>query len=172
MERLFKSDCREFLNSKLGKRSSRTRQKKGETKVTEKAKKQASELPFSISRWFQRISTMRPSTLIVTVVVLGVAVFLFGGGVYDVVNKPLPAVYYNNRFFFLYPSISEQFIFDTIISGILYVLGFVGLLTIYQSSRHAYNPRQAYMTMIVGATLLVLAYIFIEYFIYMKISGS
>jgi len=115
---------------------------------------------------------MRPSTLIVTVVVLGVAVFLFGGGVYDVVNKPLPAVYYNNRFFFLYPSISEQFIFDTIISGILYVLGFIGLLTIYQSSRHAYNPRQAYMTMIVGATLLVLAYIFIEYFIYMKISGS
>ncbi len=140
--------------------------------MTEKAKKQASELPFSISRWFQRISTMRPSNLIITVVVLGTAVFLLGGGVYDVVNKPLPAVYYNNRFYFLYPSISEQFIFDTVVSGILYVLGLVGLLTIYQSARQAYNPRQAYMTLAVGATLLLLAYIFIEYFIRLKLSGA
>lgn len=140
--------------------------------MTEKAKKQASELPFSISRWFQRISTMRPSNLIITAVVLGVAVFLLGGGVYDIVNRPLPAVYYNNRFYFLYPSISEQFIFDTVVSGILYVLGLVGLLTIYQSSRHAYNPRQAYMTLAVGATLLLLAYIFIEYFIRLKLTGA
>jgi hypothetical protein len=115
---------------------------------------------------------MRPSNLIITAVVLGVAVFLLGGGVYDIVNRPLPAVYYNNRFYFLYPSISEQFIFDTVVSGILYVLGLVGLLTIYQSSRHAYNPRQAYMTLAVGATLLLLAYIFIEYFIRLKLTGA
>jgi len=137
-----------------------------------KVKKQASGLSFSFSRWFSRISTMKPSSVFVTIVVLGVAIFLFAGGLYDIINQPLPAVYYNSRFYFLYPSLSEQFVFDTVVSGILYALGFVGLLAIYQSSRHAYNQRQAYMTMIIGATLLLIAYLFIEYFIRLKISGA
>ncbi len=140
--------------------------------MSEKVKKQASGLSFSFSRWFSRISTMKPSSVLITIVVLGVAVFLFAGGLYDIINQPLPAVYYNSRFYFLYPSLSEQFVFDTVVSGILYVLGFVGLLAIYQSSRHAYNQRQAYMTMIIGSTLLLIAYLFIEYFVQLKISGA
>ena len=140
--------------------------------MSEKVKKQASGLSFSFSRWFSRISTMKPSSVLVTIAVLGVAIFLFAGGLYEIINQPLPAVYYNSRFYFLYPSLSEQFIFDTVVSGILYVLGFVGLLAIYQSSRHAYNQRQAYMTMIIGASLLLIAYLFIEYFIQVKISGA
>ncbi len=140
--------------------------------MSNKVKKQASGLSFSLSRWFSRISTMKPSSLLITVVVMGTALFLFGGGLYDVINQPPPAVYYNSRFYFLYPSLSEQFVFDTVVSGILYLVGFIGLLTIYQSSRHAYNPRQAYMTMIVGAALLLIAYLFIEYFIHLKMIGG
>jgi hypothetical protein len=140
--------------------------------MSDKVKKQASGISFSLSQWFSRISTMKPSSVLITIVVLGVAIFLFAGGVYDIINQPLPAVYYNSRFYFLYPSLSEQFVFDTVVSGILYVLGFVGLLAIYQSSKHAYNQRQAYMTMIIGATLLLIAYLFIEYFVRLKISGA
>jgi OST3 / OST6 family, transporter family len=140
--------------------------------MSEKAKKQASSLSFTISRMFNRISTMKPSTLISSVVVVGVTVLLLSGIVYDIVNKPLPAVYYSNKFYFLYPSLSEQFVFDTVVSGILYAVGFVGLLSIYQSARHAYSPRQAYMTMIVGATLLLIAYLFLEYFVHLKIIGG
>jgi hypothetical protein len=140
--------------------------------MSDKAKKQASSLSFTISQWFQRISTMRPSTMLVTVVVLGLAIFLFAGGVYDIVNKPLPAYYGNSRFYFLYPALSEQFIFDTVVAGILFLFGTVGLLTIYQSSKHAYSPRQAYMTLVVGGMLLLLAYVFLEYFIYIKFIGA
>lgn len=136
-----------------------------------KAKKQASELSFSLSRWFSKISTMRPSSLLVTLLVIGGSILLLGGIVYDVVNQPLPAVYVNNRFYFLYPQLSEQFLFDTVISGILYAAGFIGLLGIYQSARHVYSPRSAYMTMIVGGTLLLISYIFLEYFIRLKASG-
>ncbi len=140
--------------------------------MTEKAKKSASSLSFTLSRWFNRISTMRPSNILVTIVIIGASVLLLSGLVYDLVNKPLPAVYYSNRFYFLYPSLSEQFVFDTVVAGILYAVGFVGLLSIYQSSKHAYNPRQAYMTLIVGGTLLFIAYLFIEYFIRLKSSGG
>ena len=140
--------------------------------MSDKAKKQASSLSFSLSKWFSKISTMRPADWLISIVVLGGSILLLGGIVYDVVNAPLPAVYYNNRFYFLYPSLSEQFVFDTVISGILYAVGFIGLLAVYQSAKHAYNPRQAYMTMIVGATLLFIAYLFLEYFVHLKLTGG
>ena len=140
--------------------------------MSDKVKKQASSLSFSLSKWFSKVSTTKPSSLLITIVVMGTALFLLGGGLYDIINQPLPAVYYNSRFYFLYPSVSEQFLFDTVVSVMLYLVGFVGLLTLYQSSRHAYNPRQAYMTLIIGATLLLIAYLFLEYFIHLKVIGG
>ena len=88
--------------------------------------------------------------------------FLFGGGLYTIVNRPLPSVYYSGRFLFLSPGVSEQFISDTVISVILYALGFIGLLAIYQSTKSAYKPRQAYMMLVIGVAFLLLAYIFLE----------
>jgi hypothetical protein len=96
------------------------------------------------------------------VVAIGVAVFLFGGGVYDLTMKPYPAVYSGTRFILVDPRLSEQFISDSVVATILYSLGVVGLLVIYQSTKYAYKPRQAYMMLIVGAVFLLLAYIFLE----------
>jgi hypothetical protein len=129
-------------------------------------------MSFSISKLFNRISTMRPSTAIMSIAVVGVSVLLLSGLVYDVVNQPPPAVYYNNKFYFLYPSINEQFGFDTVVSGLLYVVGFIGLLTIFTSARNANKPRQAYMTLIVGSTLLLISYLFLEYFVHLKLIGG
>jgi hypothetical protein len=140
--------------------------------MSNKVKKQATSLSFSLSKWFSKISTAKPSTFIVTAVVLGTALFLLGGGLYDIINNPLPAVYYNSRFYFLYPDMGSQFLFDTVISATLYLMGFIGLLTVYQSSKHAYNPRQAYMMLMIGATLLLLTYIFLEYVIHLKLTGG
>jgi phosphotransferase system glucose/maltose/N-acetylglucosamine-specific IIC component len=140
--------------------------------MSDKVKKQASSLSFSLSKWFRKISTAKPSTFLTTVALLGVAVFLFSGGLYDLIVQPLPSLYYNQKFYFLYPELSQQFLFDTVLSAMLYVIGFIGLLSIYQSSKHAYNPRQAYMTMMIGATLLIIAYVFLEYFIRLKVSGA
>ena len=53
----------------------------------------------------------------------------------------------------------------------LYAIGFVGLLAVYQSTKYAYKPRQAYMTLIIGVTLLLLAYIFLEDAILIKLGS-
>ena len=132
--------------------------------MSEKIKKSSENISFSLSRWFRRISTSAPSTTIITVVGISYAIFLFGGGLYMLINQPIPS-YYNEgtgQFYFLYPGVSEQFGADTIISVALYALGFLGLLTIYQSTKSANKPRQAYMMLIVGVTFLLLAYIFLE----------
>ena len=130
--------------------------------MTSKIKKSSSEVSFSLSRWFRKLSTNAPSAFIVTAVGISYAIFLFGGGLYTLINHPMPSAYFNNQFYFLYPDLGSQFIADTIFSVILYALGFVGLFFIYQSSKSAYKPRQAYMLLVIGVALLLLSYVFLE----------
>jgi hypothetical protein len=130
--------------------------------MTTKLKKSSSNMSFSLSRWFRKISTNAPTAFLVTAVGISYVIFLFGGGLYTLINHPSPSAYVNNQFYFLYPDISSQFISDTLISVTLYVLGFVGLLSIYQSSKSAYKPRQAYMLLVVGVALLLLSFVFLE----------
>ena len=137
--------------------------------MSKKVKKRASSMSFSLSRWFRRISTAKPSSLAITIIVIAYAVFFFGGGLYTIITQPLPAIYYGQRFLFLYPELGSQFISDTVIAVMLYAIGFVGLLAIYQSTKYAYKPRQAYMMMVIGVTLLLLAYIFLEDAILIKL---
>jgi len=139
--------------------------------MSKSVKKNVSNLSFSLNRLYRTITSMRPSNLIIPVVAIGFAVFLLGGGLYDIIVQPLPAVYYGGRFLFLYPQLSEQFIGDSIVAMTVYALGIIGLLSVYQSTKYVYKPRQAYMTMLIGVVLLMLAYIFLEASIQIKISG-
>lgn len=133
-------------------------------------KKSASSLSFSLNKLYRRISTAKPSNLIIPMVSIAIAVFLFGGGLYDIIVKPLPAVYYGGRFLFLYPQLSEQFLSDSIVATILYSLGIIGLIAMYQSTRNVYKPRQAYIMLIVGIILVLVTYIFLETTIQLKLA--
>ena len=128
-----------------------------------KIKKRSEDVSFSLSRWFRKASANAPAITVITIIGLAYTVFLFGGGLFTLIEKPLPSYYNGGTFYFIYPNdISNQFVGDTIISIALYALGFVGLLAIYQSSKSAYKPRQAYMLMIVGITCVLLSYVFLE----------
>ena len=104
--------------------------------------------------------------MILSVVAIAFSIFLFGGGIYNLVNRPLPSAYVElpggGRFIFLYPQLSEQFITDSIVATTLYSLGVIGALSLYQSTKYVYKPRQAYLMFLVGLILLILAYAFIE----------
>ncbi len=140
--------------------------------MAKKFKKQTTSTSFSLSRLFSRISTVQPSTFTLSAIVIGAALFLFGGGVYTLINYQTiqPAAYYQKQFYFVSPYLGEQFISDTVVSAVLYAMGFIGVLAIYQSTKYAYKPRQAYMTLVIGATLLLLSYLFLENIVAWKMS--
>ena len=140
--------------------------------MSRKIKKGSESVSFSLSRWFRRLSTGAPTLAVVTIVAIAYAIFIFGGGLFTLINHPLPSAYVNGNFYFLYPQISQQFVSDTVISVILYGLGFLGLFIIYQSTKSAYKPRQAYIMLVLGVTFLLLAYIFLESAIYFKSTGG
>jgi hypothetical protein len=133
-----------------------------------------SDLSFSLSRWYRKVVTTKPSNFVITVVVIGFAIFLFSGGLFSITRENIMPSWFDpnsGRFYFLFPDVSDQFVSDTVISMMLYSLGFVGLLSIYQSTKSAYKPRQAYMMLIIGVSLLLLSYMFLESAILIKAAG-
>jgi hypothetical protein len=139
--------------------------------MSKSVKRSVSSLSFSASKLYKRIATAKPSSLIIPAAAIAFAIFLFGGGLYDIIMKPLPAVYYGGKFIFLYPQLSEQFLSDSIVATTLYSLGIAGLIAIYQSTKHVYKPRQAYLMLIVGIILVLVTYIFLETTIQLKLAG-
>jgi len=139
--------------------------------VSKKAKRRAASTSFSMSRWFRKISTAKPSSFVISLIVIAYAVFLFGGGLYTLISSPIPAFYTGRGFLFIYPDLGQQFISDSVIAIMLYGMGFAGLLAFYQSTKYAYKPRQAYMMLVIGVTLLLLAYIFLEDAIQIKLGS-
>jgi hypothetical protein len=119
-------------------------------------------LSFTLQKLYRRLSAAKPSNLVLALIVIAITIFLFGGGLYLIIVKPFPAVYYGGRFQFVYPQLSEQWVSDSIIAMTLFAFGVVGLLLIYQSTKYAYNPRQAYLVFLMGAALVLISYISIE----------
>ena len=137
--------------------------------MSKKAKRKVSSTSFSLSRFYSRISSAKPSSFVISIIVISYAIFLFAGGIYTITSSPLPAYYTGRGFIFLYPELGNQFISDTVIAVMLYAIGFVGLLAVYQSTKYAFKPRQAYMMMVIGVALLLIAYIFLEDAILIKL---
>ena len=144
--------------------------------MTKRAKRQASSMSFSLSRWFRKITESKPSAATFIIIMIGVTTFLMGGGIFQITAQTPIAFYSGTRFFFVYtyeldPSrngLNGQLGMDTVISAMLYAFGLIGLLLMYRSTKNAYNPRLAYMTLLLGATLVVFAYLFLETVIRVK----
>ena len=139
--------------------------------MSKKVKKRASSTSFRLRRLFDKISTTEPSSFAVSIIVIAYAIFLFGGGIYSITAETLPAYYTGRVFLFLHPELSGQFLSDSIITVILYAWGFGGFYAVYQSTKYAYKPRQAYMTLVAGVASLLLVYIFLELSILQKLGG-
>jgi hypothetical protein len=139
--------------------------------VSRAIKRRISSLSFSVNKLYRTVTTTKPSSLLIPTLAVAVAVFLFAGGLYDLVQQPVAAIFYNNKFYFLNPYLSQQFLSDSIIAATIYSLGVIGLVVVYQSTRYVYKPRQAYMMLMVGLTLALMAYIFLEATIQIKLRG-
>jgi hypothetical protein len=125
--------------------------------------KQISSLAFWLQKTYERIITAKPSLFLVGVSAVALAFFLLSGGIYDVLIKPIVAYFASGgQMLVFYPSLSEQFLLESIMVIIFYAIGFAGFLIAYRSTKYAYNPRQAYRFLLVGCVLLIIAIVLTE----------
>jgi hypothetical protein len=123
-----------------------------------------SSLSFSLQKFYERIMTAKPSLFVVGILTVGVSLFLFGGGIYDILIQPIVAIVGSGgRIYGFYPyGITEQLLLESIIIMIFYAMGFAGFIIAYRSTKYVYNPRQAYRFLLVGVVLLIVSYILVE----------
>lgn len=132
--------------------------------MTRRIRRRMSSFAYFMRKSYWKIVTAKPSVMAIALILVAASVFFLGGGVYDLLEKPLIAVFQSGGTIisFLPYRLNEQFLFESISAMIFYVIGVVGLLLTYQSTKYAYRPRQAYILLLVGCVLILSAYIFIE----------
>ena len=135
--------------------------------LSRRAKRSASSISYYLQKFYWALTTFRPSTTILAALAIAASIFLLGGGIYDLLEQPIIAFVSGGRVIPYYPqALNEQLLGESIASMILYSLGVMGLLLIYQSTRYAYNPREAYTTFIIGLVLLLVGWAIVEYFLF------
>jgi len=135
--------------------------------LSRKARKSASSLSYYFQKAYWKLVTLKPSTLLLAGIAIGVSVFLLGGGIYDILEQPVVAFVSGGRVIPYYPqALNEQLLGESIASMILYSLGVFGLILMYQSTKYAYNPREAFTTLLIGVLLLVIGWILVELFLF------
>lgn len=95
-------------------------------------------------------------------------VFIAGGGVYDIIDNPgsLVIVPWTGRMSFIDWRPGEQTMNESLVSMVLTMFMFAGLLVAYRSTQVVYDPKKANTMLILGIALLLLGlagthYIFI-----------
>jgi len=141
-----------------------------------KLKQKLSSLIYSLQKATWKTATYRPSPYLIALIVMGISIFLLGGGVYDVIKaSEIPSVIplSGNRFIFFYPYyLHEQILTESIVVMILYALGASGLWLIYRSTKYIRSPRQVSFLVRIGVALIILAFVVIEVILYWKLNFS
>jgi hypothetical protein len=131
------------------------------------------DLSYDFRKSWRRILLARPSPFVVAFLAVGFSIFILGGGIYDLLEKPLALLPLQGRWIFYYPSdLNAQFLNESLFIMILYGVGVVGSILIYQSTKYEYRPKQAYMTLMLGFVFVFLAFLALEFALGLKFSGS
>jgi hypothetical protein len=134
-------------------------------------RKRLTSFGFTLRKTYERISTIKPSILIVAILITAFSLFLLAGGVYDILEQPLAAIPYGKTILFYYPyTLAAQAVIESIGVMIAYAMGAIGLLLMYQSTKFAYKPRQAFMLLVSGIALILISYIYVESLVYQKLN--
>jgi len=130
--------------------------------------KKFSSRRYTLQKLTTKLATFRPSRTFIAVLAMAAAIFLLGGGIYDILMEPIAAYPLGSgRFLSFIPyQIHEQLFSGSLAVMLLYALGGTGLLMIYRGTRYVRNPRQASLYAKIGVALIVVSFVAIEVVLY------
>jgi len=157
----------------------------------DRTRNRLSRLRWRISRFFTNVAyrfrilrlpstrAMKPSVTIATLAIMGFAIFLLAGGVYDaleaIAGTSIAILQQSSAsgWTFIYPGdIHRQTTSESLVVGLLYFVGISGLYMLLRSTRLAYRPRQAYLLLILGLLLTGLTVYYITFLLTGKIGRA
>ncbi|MHA2036871.1 MAG: hypothetical protein ACW98X_10580 [Promethearchaeota archaeon] len=118
---------------------------------------------------FPQLNLPMPSRALGLIIIF-VALFVLQTGVaYLLVREP-PALGGNEQGepVFIFASISEAFIIESLVASILIILCSVGFIFLYQASKYVYNRKMAASILTIGVLTILITFIALQYIIAVK----
>jgi len=136
--------------------------------LSRKARKSATSLSYYLQKTYWKLVTLKPSTILLATLAIAASIFLLGGGIYDILEQPIIAFRtQSGRIITYYPqALNEQLLGESIAAMILYSLATLGLLLMYQSTKHAYNPREAFTMLLIGVLLFIIGWALVDTYLF------
>ncbi|MDH5438823.1 MAG: hypothetical protein OEX76_08000 [Candidatus Bathyarchaeota archaeon] len=138
--------------------------------MVSRIRRRFSSFAYFARKTYWKMATAKPSLTILGFAVVGLSIFLLGGGVYDLIVPFVPIGFpLGRRVLFFYPrTIHEQAFLGSLLVMTVYGIGVAGFLLTYQSTKYAYRSRQAFTLLSIGLVLVFIAYLLIEYVLWLK----
>jgi len=106
-----------------------------------------------------------------TVLVLIAVWFLLSGGIYILIQRPAALAFTSaGSPIFLYPQFDRMFLLEGIVAGLLFIVGGIGFILIYQSTKYAYDPKFANILLYSGIALVLVAYFGVNFMLESKLN--
>ena len=102
---------------------------------------------------------INPSNPLLIIILVAIAIFILGGGVYDWMENPISVLPTPSNPYFYYPGITDQTLTESELFIVFLIIGAAGGLVTFRSTRHAYRPREAQMLLLIGLAMIVVAFL-------------
>jgi len=121
-----------------------------------------------------RMPSIVPSSTLTIAILLMFSIFILGGGIYNIMEKPLaitPGAGQSWTFYVPY-DINKQTLNESIIAMLLFVMGVAGYLVYYLSTRYVYSPRRAWILALIGMSMLIIAFVGSQHSLNLKVPSG
>jgi hypothetical protein len=116
----------------------------------------------------------KPSTTTLFAMTVIFVLVVFGGGIWDIVNSDaLRAMGASSTGspVLIYPGLDYEFILEGVVASVLMFVGCVGLLLMYQSTRHVYRPSYSRLLLVAGMAMIWISYLVLIEMLAVKFAG-
>ncbi len=116
---------------------------------------------------------IKPSTTVIIISTLVFVGFILAGGVYDILERPISLLPTASGYsVVIRGTLGQQTLNESLIAGLLYMLGLGGLYMLLRSTRYAYRPRNAYLLLILGTITILIAVFYTNSLMNQKIGSG
>ena len=121
--------------------------------------------------FYRRGFTMPSPSKALGLIVIYAILFILQTGVVYLAIRETPALGASSSGdpIFIYPSLNESFIVEGIVASILIFVASTGFLLLYQASKYSYNRNLALRIIIIGAFMILIAFVMLQYMIAIKL---
>ena len=135
-----------------------------------KLKRSLNNLAFRMS--FVRLApgSSRPLLPIAQFFIVGFTILVLAGGLFVLAQGGQGLLNVSRGLQWVYPGdVNNQTTLEAVFSGLVYILGFVGVYMMFMSTRFVYRPKRAYGFLAFGMMLIIIFIISLYFVIYDKI---